>query len=176
MNRPLLKEPKTGESEADMASLFPRTILVGARKIYYGEGAPQVMQMIQMGTSPAAGVAMAASTVLQTVGEALNAEGKPTPPDLLMNPDGPAAQGVIEDLSELASAEMGTGPVGALQAEATALYAQQLEEGSGVAGQPPGGPTGAPSGSQGAPQGLLGQASRAPEPPAAMGQPPMMGA
>lgn len=136
------------KGDTDMASLFPRTILVGARKIYYGEGEQQVKQMIQMGSSPAAGIAMATYSILQMVGEALNESGKPTPPDLLMTPEGPA-EGVIEDLSEMASAA-GMGEVKQLEDEAMGLYVQQLESG------------GPPPEAQGQGGGLLAQAGAPP--------------
>jgi hypothetical protein len=115
------KENKSGDD------LFTRTIMVAARKAYYGEQSEQVIQMIESGATPGAGVALATFTLLQMIGEYLNQEGKETPPDLLFNPAGPAHY-IIEDLSELTAANYGMDEDD-IEEEAEAAYLHNLTSG-----------------------------------------------
>jgi hypothetical protein len=115
------KENKPGDD------LFTRTIMVAARKAYYGEQSGQVIQMIESGATPGAGVALATFTLLQMIGEYLNQDGKETPPDLLFNPAGPAHY-IIEDLSELVAANYGMDEDD-IQEEAEAAYLHNLTSG-----------------------------------------------
>lgn len=136
---------------------FTRTILTGARKAYYDEKQqPQVLKMIESGASPGAGVAMAAMTILQTVGETLNEQGKPCPPELLFNPDGPI-DFIVEDLSELVSAQYDI-PVEEIQTEADAVIDQQLARGAPSPQADPQTPPQQPAPAQTQPQGLIGMA------------------
>jgi len=139
--------PVQGQAQSEMRKpkeddLFTRTILTGARKAYYNpEQQGQVLQMIQSGASPGAGVALAAMSILQMVGETLAEQGKESPPELLFNPDGPV-DFIVEDLAEIAAAEFGV-DVAEIQAEADALVDEQIAgyaQGGGQAppqGQPP---------------------------------------
>lgn len=133
------KENKPGDD------LFTRTIMVAARKAYYGEQSEQVIQMIESGATPGAGVALATFTLLQMIGEYLNQEGKETPPDLLFNPAGPAHY-IIEDLSELTAANYGMDEDD-IEEEAEAAYVHNLTSGGPQqASAPP--QAGAPAGAQ----------------------------
>lgn len=152
---PEMRRPKEDD-------LFTRTILTGARKAYYNpEQQGQVLQMIQSGASPGAGVALAAMSILQMVGETLAEQGKESPPELLFNPDGPV-DFIVEDLAEIAAAEFGV-DVAEIQAEADALVDEQIAGYAAGGGQAP----------QGQPQG--DPMAQQPPPPQPAGQPSLMG-
>lgn len=144
---------RDGPSEDD---LFTRTVLVGARKIYYGENPEQILQMIQAGATPGQGIAMATITILEMAMASLAEQGKDTPPELMFDPEGPAEY-IIEDLAEIVAAQ-GGGDVESLEEEAEQAYIQNVGQAMGEQQQ-------SGSGEMAPPQsggGLLDQAAAPP--------------
>lgn len=131
--------------------LFTRTVLAGVRKVYYGENPQQVFQMIQAGSTPGQGIAMATIALLEMAQASLAEQGKDTPPELMFDPEGPAEY-IIEDLSEMVAAEMGASPE-QLEEEAEAAYAQNVGEALAQSPDQQAAPQGQP--------GLLAQATPA---------------